>query len=120
MKTLLQYTLIVMLAVSTAFFMFSTEGYSQNSGLIPQTTDDFETGDWRNFRTHYIGNSNEFICPQFTINDFNPISGNYSLRWQADGQEHEWVKVSNTFNLELPAKVSIDFRADAGVSYLFF
>ena len=114
MKTLLQYTLLVMLAVSTAFFMFSTEGYSQNSGLIPQTTDGFETGDWRNFRPHYIGNSNEFIRPQFTINDSNPISGNYSLRWQTDGQEHEWVKVSNTFYLELPAKVSIDFRVEAG------
>ena len=99
-------TVIIMLSVSS-------NSYAQQSGLMPQNEDGFETGDWRNFRPHYIGDSDEWIRPQFTINESNPISGNYSLRWQSDGQEHEWVKVSNAFYLALPAKVSIDFRVEA-------
>ena len=112
-KTLFQYFLIVLLAASTSFFMFSAEGYSQNPGLTPQTADGFETGDWRNFRPHYIGDSGEFIRPNFSINDTNPISGNYSLQWRGNGEEHEWVKVSNAFYMQLPAKVSLDFRVEA-------
>ena len=109
--------LIVMITCIIALLLpFDNVSYSQDAGLLPQNADSFETGDWRNFRPHYIGDSEEFIRPNFSINDYNPLSGNYSLQWQADGQEHEWIKLSNAFYLELPAKVSIDFRVDAADS----
>ncbi|MEX0770600.1 MAG: hypothetical protein WD035_07700 [Balneolaceae bacterium] len=59
--------------------------HAQNSGFLPQNKDGFETGDWRNFRPHYIGDSDEWIRPQFTINDRNPISENYTLRVALQG-----------------------------------
>ena len=109
--------LIVMITCIIALLLpFDNVSYSQDAGLLPQNADSFETGDWRNFRPHYVGDSEEFIRPNFSINDYNPLSGNYSLQWQADGQEHEWIKLSNAFYLELPAKVSIDFRVDAADS----
>ena len=99
------------LAIIT-MLLISNISYAQHKGLTPQGTDGFETGDWRNFRPHYIGNSDEFIRPNFTIDSSNPISGNFSLQWQGDNEEHEWLQVSNAFYLQLPAEVSMEIRSD--------
>jgi len=107
---------VIITCIIALLLPFHNVSYSQEAGLLPQNADGFETGDWRNFRPHYIGDSDEFIRPKFIINHTNPLTGNYSLQWQADDQEHEWVKVSNAFYLELPAEVSIDFRVDANDS----
>lgn len=71
--------------------------HAQNAGITPVYSDGFETGDWRNFRPHYIGDSEEWIRLQFSINDVDPLSGNYSLQWTAGEEDHEWVMVSNAF-----------------------
>ncbi|MCC5940039.1 MAG: hypothetical protein JJU37_00710, partial [Balneolaceae bacterium] len=113
MKIIYNHIFCITLAVAALFLMVPNQSNSQNSGLSPQTSDGFETGDWRNFRPHYIGDSGEFIRPNFSINSTDPISGNYSLQWQGNDEEHEWIKVSNAFYLELPAKVSFDFRVEA-------
>ncbi|PSR00684.1 MAG: hypothetical protein BRD48_00180, partial [Bacteroidetes bacterium QS_9_68_14] len=35
----------------------------QATGLHPTNADGFETGDWRNFRPHYVGESDDWIRP---------------------------------------------------------
>ncbi|TVQ66243.1 MAG: hypothetical protein EA360_06360 [Balneolaceae bacterium] len=100
------------LAASIFVLMF-TGVQAQQPGLLPQHSEGFETGDWRNFRPHYIGDSSEWIRPNFTINETDPISGNYSLQWKGDGEEHEWLKLSNAFYTGLPVTVSIDIRVEA-------
>lgn len=103
----------ITLATIALLMIFTTFSYGQSAGLVPQNSDGFETGDWRNFRPHYIGDSDQFIRPNFSINDTNPISGKYSLQWKADDLDHKWVKVSNAFYLDLPAKISMDFQVEA-------
>lgn len=80
------------------------------NGLLPLNRDGFETGDWRNFRPHYAGDATDWIRPNFSINDVDPISGNYSLRWLSDNRHHEWWMLSNAFCLAKPVTVTIDFR----------
>lgn len=96
--------------ITNAFALLLT---AQNTGLVPDNYDGFETGDWRNFRPHYVGKSTEWIRPQISINDSDPISGNYSLQWRGSDKEHEWIMVSNAFYLELPIEVTMDFRMNA-------
>jgi hypothetical protein len=105
-------TVISLFAIATLISVADT-CHAQHSGITPENSDGFETGDWRSFRPHYIGESDEFIRPNFSINDTNPIYGNYSLQWQGNDDEHEWVKVSNAFYLERPTEVSIDIRMNA-------
>jgi hypothetical protein len=52
-----------------------TVGASDRKGLVPVNTDGFETGDWRNFRPHYVGDAKDWIRPNFVINDSDPHSG---------------------------------------------
>jgi len=98
-------TWIILLLLSTNFLM------AQNiKGLLPVNKDGFETGDWRNFRPHYAGDATDWIRPNFSMNQTEPISGNYSLQWKSDEREHQWLMLSNAFYLEKPVTVSIDFR----------
>ena len=53
----------------------------QDTGLHPTNADGFETGDWRNFRPHYVGESDDWIRPRFHVTAEAPIEGDYSLRW---------------------------------------
>lgn len=79
-------------------------------GLLPPTGDGFETGDWRNFRPHYIGTASDWIRPRFEINSESPIDGGHSLRWVGGDRDHEWVMLTNAFPMPLPVEVSVDFR----------
>lgn len=96
-----------------ACFLWFTPLAAQHTGLIPADSDGFETGDWQNFRPNYIGDSDEFIRPRFSVTDENPISGNYSLRWNGGDMEHEWLMLSNAFQMNLPVTVSVTFRVDS-------
>lgn len=99
-----------MLWILLAALYVETPIYAQYSGLTPENFDGFETADWRNFRPHYIGNSEEFIRPRFDVTDNHPISGRYSLRWSAGNEEHEWLMLSNAFFLGRPFSASVLFR----------
>lgn len=105
-----------MIPINLMLFSACGLAVAESAGLHPVNKDGFETGDWRNFKPHYIGDATEWIRPQFQINDTDPISGNYSLQWRGAEQEHEWVKVSDAFTLELPAEASIDVRVRANDS----
>ncbi len=83
---------------------------SENKGLLPVNRDGFETGDWRNFRPHYVGDSDEWIRPNFVINNTDPLTGDYSLQWRSDDKSHQWLMLSNAFYLAKPVTVSVDFR----------
>lgn len=98
--------------IITCFFWF-TSLQAQHSGLIPADSDGFETGDWQHFRPNYIGDSDEFIRPRFIVTDENPISGNYSLRWNGGDREHEWLMLSNAFQMNMPVTVSVTFRINS-------
>lgn len=86
---------------------------AQHAGLSPLNSESFQTGDWRHFRPHYIGESTRFIRPRFTMNSSTPISGNHSLQWRSGEEEHEWIKLSNAFHLALPTEVSMDVRVQS-------
>lgn len=103
----------ILILIQGFIFFSAISLYAQQAGITPENTDGFETGDWRNFRPHYIGDSDDFIRPNFSISDNSPISGNFSLRWQGNDKEHEWVKLSNAFYLKRPTEVSIDIRVNA-------
>ncbi|MBS3771941.1 MAG: hypothetical protein V5A59_12380 [Bacteroidales bacterium] len=93
--------------------LFATKGYifaSDPPGLMPVNRDGFETGDWRNFRPHYVGDSEDFIRPNFVINDTDPINGQFSLRWKSGDKDHKWLMLSNAFYLKKPVNISVDFR----------
>lgn len=83
---------------------------AQEGGLTPENRDGFETGDWRNFRPHYVGTSNAFIRPGFAVDSARPIDGTYSLKWRGDESEHQWLMLSNAFWLARPLRYSVDFR----------
>lgn len=112
------YLLIVLIFFKIPFTINNTWGHGRDAGLvsekglIPENYDGFETGDWRNFRPHYVGSSTEFIRPRFVINDSQPIAGNYSLSWSGGEKEHEWLMLSNAFYMAKPFTVSMDFRID--------
>jgi hypothetical protein len=48
--------------------------------------------------------------PNFSINQHDPISGNFSLQWTSDNTDHHWYMLSNAFYLARPVTVSVDFR----------
>jgi hypothetical protein len=83
---------------------------TENNGLLPVNRDGFETGDWRNFRPHYAGQSTKWIRPNFSINQVNPIDGNFSLQWSSDDIHHHWFMLSNAFYIAKPVTVTVDFR----------
>jgi hypothetical protein len=83
---------------------------ADNKGLLPVNRDGFETGDWRNFRPHYAGNAKDWIRPNFSINQVDPINGDFSLRWSSDDKHHHWFMLSNAFYLARPVTVTVDFR----------
>ena len=95
------------------YFLWFTPLGAQHSGLTPWDNDGFETGDWQNFRPNYIGNEHVFIRPRFDVTNENPLSGNYSLRWSGGDREHEWLMLSNAFQMNLPVTVSVTFRVDS-------
>ncbi|MGM0377094.1 MAG: hypothetical protein ACQEQ0_09985 [Bacteroidota bacterium] len=110
MKTIIQKltkttSWVVILLLVTNFSMAQNE-----KGLMPSNKDGFETGDWHNFRPHYAGDAEDWIRPNFSINQTDPISGNYSLQWNSDDKEHKWFMLSNAFYLEKPVAISVDFR----------
>jgi|GEM_PF-879588 len=107
MKTRAKYLGLGLIIMS---ILFSNINLAIGSGLLPITTDGFEEGDWRNFRPHYIGDATDWIRPRFVISDSDPINGNYSLRWQSDDRDHQWLMLSNAFYLRRPVTVSVDFR----------
>ena len=83
---------------------------TDNKGLLPLNRDGFETGDWHNFRPHYAGNAADWIRPNFSINQVDPIDGDFSLRWSSDDKHHQWFMLSNAFYLAKPVTVAVDFR----------
>jgi len=85
---------------------------AQQSGITPGNYDGFETGDWRNFRPRYVGDSDDFIRPRFDVRDEQPISGTYSLRWAGGEEKHEWLMLSNAFYFAKPMQISVNFRVD--------
>ncbi len=105
------FSLLAFFIVS--FFSIPQISYSQNADITPENRDGFETGDWRNFRPRYVGDSSEFIRPRFRVSDRNPINGNYSLEWHGGEENHEWVMVSNAFYLARPMTATVDFRTEA-------
>ena len=94
-------------------FLWFTPLAARQAGLFPADRDGFETGDWQNFRPHYIGNASDFIRPRFDVTDEDPISGDYSLRWTGGEREHKWLMLSNAFQMNLPVRVSVTFRVDS-------
>ncbi len=86
---------------------------AQQAGLTPENYDGFETADWQNFRPRYVGSLTDFIRPRFTVTDDEPITGNYSLRWDGGEREHQWLMLSNAFYKGRPFTVSVSFRADS-------
>ncbi len=100
---------IVFFAVSLISFNIAA---SDNRGLLPVNLDGFETGDWRNFRPHYIGDSDQWIRPNFVINNTDPLNGNYSLQWRSDDKTHQWLMLSNAFYLARPFTASVDLRVN--------
>ena len=85
----------------------------QDTGLHPTNADGFETGDWRNFRPHYVGESDDWIRPRFHVTAEAPIEGDYSLRWTGGEDAHEWLMLSNAFYLRSPVELSADVRVQA-------
>ena len=83
------------------------------NGLLPVNRDGFETGDWRNFRPHYAGDASDWIRPNFSINQVDPIDGAFSLRWSSDDRHHQWYMLSNAFYLAKPVTVTVDFRVSS-------
>ena len=106
----MKYNINSLLIICSLFFLIHAAGASDYKGLLPVNHDGFETGDWRNFRPHYVGDAEDWIRPNFKINDSDPISGNYSLQWRSDDRTHKWLMLSNAFYLNSPLNVSIDFR----------
>ena len=102
---------VFILFVSLSFSK-PAEIQAQQSGITPENSDGFETGDWRNFRPNYVGSSDDFIRPRFDVTNTNPISGQYSLRWTGGNTEHEWLMLSNAFYLSRPISASVLFRTD--------
>ena len=84
----------------------------QAQGLTPENRDGFENGDWRNFRPHYVGSSDDFIRPRFVIDADRPIDDDYSLQWRGGESEHQWLMLSNAFYLARPFSYSVDFGVD--------
>jgi len=86
------------------------KNHTGQSGLLPINKDGFESGDRENFAPVYIGDSEEWIRPQFTVSDKDPIAGNYSLVLSGDGTQQKWLLVSNAFHLANPLRISLLFR----------
>ena len=75
----------------------------------------FETGDYRNFLPKYVGDSDAFVRPRFSVAEESPLAGEYSLRWTGGEEEdHRWLLTSNAFYLEPPFTAEVDFRIDGG------
>lgn len=87
------------------------------SGILPVNKDGFENGDYENFALVYIGDSKDWIHPKAEITEENPISGKYSLRWNADDIEQHWMFVSNAFYTRTPYEVSVKVRINAESGY---
>ena len=82
---------------------------------LPDTlehTDGFETGDYRNFAPLYVGDESDWIRPQASITSEDPISGDHSLRWTANGDPQHWALVNNGVQLNPPVEVSTSLRID--------
>ena len=103
---------ILLILTAIQMYGFATLIHGRQAGLSPGNQDGFETADWQNFRPNYVGSSTEFIRPRFDVTDENPVSGRYSLRWTAGGEEHEWLMLSNAFYLAQPFTASILFRTE--------
>jgi len=83
---------------------------------LPETlevSDGFETGDYRNFAPLYVGDESDWIRPQASITSEDPISGDHSLRWTANGDPQHWALVNNGVQLNPPVEVSTSLRIDA-------
>ncbi|MEF8797603.1 MAG: hypothetical protein V5A48_14195, partial [Salinivenus sp.] len=85
----------------------------QAAGLRPTSADGFETGDWRNFRPHYVGTSDDWLRPRFRVSAEAPLEGDHSLRWTGGEEAHEWLMLSNAFYLRSPVELSADVRVRA-------
>jgi hypothetical protein len=77
-----------------------------------ETTDGFETGDYRNFAPLYVGDESDWIRPRATITAENPIAGEHSLRWQANENPQQWALVNNGVQLNPPVTASTSIRID--------
>jgi hypothetical protein len=81
-------------------------------GILPVNRDGFEGGDYENFALVYVGDSEDWIQPRAEVTEDKPISGKYSLRWNADDVEQRWMFVSNAFYLRKPYRISVKVRID--------
>lgn len=87
-------------------------------GLVPLNRDGFEQGDRENFAPVYIGDSEDWVRPQFEVSDENPIQGRYSLLLRGDGADQRWLLASNAFQLRAPTTVSVQCRqVQAGAEF---
>lgn len=80
------------------------------TGLLPVNRDGFESGDRERFAPVYIGDSSDWVRPQFEVSDRDPIAGRYSLVLRGDSAEQRWLLVSNAFHLGATYKVALLFR----------
>jgi len=83
---------------------------ARHSGLLPINRDGFEEGDRERFAPVYLGDSTEWVRPQFEVSERNPIAGRYSLVLRGDGTEQRWLLASNAFHLGAGYSVSVLFR----------
>jgi hypothetical protein len=104
---------ILLLAVALMFTVSTRAKVISERGVLPLNLDGFETGDYENFALVYIGQTQDWIHPRAQVTEEQPISGKYSLRWNADDKEQRWMFVSNAFYLRKPFTVSVKVRIDA-------
>ncbi len=83
------------------------------AGTAPDNLEDFEQGHYELFAPTYLGGSDSWVRPNAEVTDQNPISGKYSLCWDANDQEQEWVFASNAFYLKKPFTLSAKIRVDS-------
>ncbi len=94
------------------FMLPITSVMSETPGFVPSNYDGFETGDYQNFLPKYIGESSDWIRPRFKASDTDPINGQYSLKWEAGEDDHDWLLVSNGFYMARPFTLTAEVRVE--------